>query len=220
MFINRTSNFTKYFLIIIFIIINHSFGSGGFDHGTSTGKGKIQIDLTWNPFNYFKYGQNYIVANYGITDKFDLHSYYANHPNFLDGTNSYYIGLYYQFVDSKLIDLATAIGKRKMEYLNYSHIFFPQLLYNIKLKNSYTLGGSFVNVSNINRFGIRKSENNWHTFDLALFIPINNISFIKRIEYIEDIKIGVGVFSDNQNKDYRELYPTYSIDIKFKKIIN
>ena len=85
-----------YKLFIFLFIINIPFSnstlaSGAFDHGTSTGKGKLQLDLTLNPFNYFKYGQNYIVANYGITDKFDLHSYYANHPNFLDGTNSYYI---------------------------------------------------------------------------------------------------------------------------------
>ena len=58
------------FLFILFICILS--GSGGFDNGTSTGKGKIQLDLTWNPFNYFKDGQSYIVFNYGISDKLDI----------------------------------------------------------------------------------------------------------------------------------------------------
>ena len=58
-------------------------------------KNKIQIDLTWNPFNYFEYGQSYVVFGYGITNKIDLHSYYADHSNYNSGVDSYYYGLFY-----------------------------------------------------------------------------------------------------------------------------
>ena len=37
--------------------------------------------------------------------------------------------------------------KRKMADLDYNHIFFPQLLYNAKLGNNYTIGGSIVKVN-------------------------------------------------------------------------
>ena len=62
----------RFFTLLILINIyfsNMVHGSGAFDHGTSTGKGKIQIDLTWNPFNYFKNGQSYIMMGYGILER-------------------------------------------------------------------------------------------------------------------------------------------------------
>ena len=88
-------------LVLIIILFNSTSASGAFDHGTSTGKNKIQIDLTWNPFNYFDYGQNYVVIGYGITNKMDFHAYYADHGNYNNGVDSYYYGLFYQFIDSK-----------------------------------------------------------------------------------------------------------------------
>ena len=104
---------------MIIILFNIALPSGAFDNGTSTGKNKIQIDLTWNPFNYFEYGQNYVVISYGITDKLDFHSYYVDHVNYNNGVDSYYYGLLYQFINSKYLDLASAIGKRKMKNLTY-----------------------------------------------------------------------------------------------------
>ena len=59
------------FLFILFICILS--GSGGFDNGTSTGKGKIQLDLTWNPFNYWDKGQSYAVLSYGVFQRIDIH---------------------------------------------------------------------------------------------------------------------------------------------------
>ncbi|SVD66626.1 uncharacterized protein METZ01_LOCUS419480, partial [marine metagenome] len=71
-----------FYLIIIAIVCSHwsatiLSASGGYDNGTATGKGKVGLDLTWNPFNYFPEGQSYIVLSYGFTDKFDFHSYFS-----------------------------------------------------------------------------------------------------------------------------------------------
>ena len=57
-----TQWFNKHGVKIISLnIIN---ASGGYDNGTSIGKGNVGIDLTWNPFNYWPKGQSYIVLSY------------------------------------------------------------------------------------------------------------------------------------------------------------
>ena len=212
---------TGFFLFLrIFVILvicnNYATGSGAYDNGSSVGQGKLELDLTWNPFNYFDHGQNYVVAGYGITNRIDLHGYFCDHGKYKDGVNSYYFGLFYQFLDTKYLDLATAIGKRKMMDLNYSHIFFPQLLYNVKLAKGFTIGGSIVNVRKLDKFIFTKSNNNWLAFDTGLFIPFKK--FIKESSSIEDLKLGIGLFKTGikNNKSSRFL-PTYSIDIKFKR---
>ena len=207
---------------MIIILFNTAFPSGAFDHGTSTGKNKIQIDLTWNPFNYFEYGQNYVVISYGITDKLDFHAYYVDHGNYNNGVDSYYFGLFYQFIDSKYLDLASAIGRRKMKNLTYYHIFFPQLLYNFKLKNNYSIGGSIVNVKKETEYLLKKNKIDWLAFDIAIFIPFTQL--FKENKVIEELKMGIGLFSTglNNNEIKSRLMPTYSIDIKlnlFKKSI-
>ena len=205
--------------IIIFVLfVSIVWTSSGYDHGTATGKGKLQIDLTWNPFNIFENGQSYVVFGYGITNRLDIHGYYADHGNYQDGVDSYYYGIFYQFFDSKYLDLATAFGKRKMMNLEYSHFFFPQILYNIKLGKGYTIGGSLVSVRTDNESLFAKKENKWLTFDIALFIPITR--YIPKTNIIEEIKIGIGTFNNRLNKENNPLIflPTYSIDIKFNKL--
>ena len=209
---------TERFSIVILILFAHLLcASGGYDHGTSTGKGKLQIDLTWNPFNYFENGQSYMVFGYGITNKIDLHGYYADHGNYNDGVDSYYYGIFFQFLDSKYLDLATAIGKRKMMHLDYSHIFFPQVLYNIKLGKGYTIGGSLVTVRNDIKTPVNNKKNEWLTFDIALFIPLTK--YIPEKTIIEEIKLGIGTFTYGLYQENNStLYaPTYSIDIKLNK---
>ena len=170
-------------IIFLVIFVSMVWASGGYDHGTSTGKGKIQIDLTWNPFNYFENGQSYVVFGYGITNRLDIHGYYCDHGNYHNGVNSYYYGLFYQFFNSKYIDLATAIGKRKMMDLEFGHFFFPQILYNIKLGKDFTIGGSLVSVGTKSESLFAKKENKWLTFDIALFIPITR--YIPKTKIIE-----------------------------------
>ena len=75
---SKKSHFSRYFRLFIgvFVIFYYStsivIASGGYDNGTATGKGKLGLDLTWNPFNYFPDGQSYIVASYGFSEKFDM----------------------------------------------------------------------------------------------------------------------------------------------------
>ena len=76
---------------------NILIASGAYDNGTATGKGKLSLDLTWNPFDYFPEGQSYIVLGYGISNKFDIHGYYSDPAN---GPGNYYIGLFYQFFNN------------------------------------------------------------------------------------------------------------------------
>jgi len=201
-------------ILILYLFVCPLFSSGAYDHGTSTGKGKLQIDLTWNPFNYFKNGQSYVVLGYGLTNKLDLHGYYSDHGNYNNGVNSYYYGIFYQIHGSKHLDLSTAIGKRKMADLDYNHIFFPQILYNIKLNKGYTIGGSMVNVVSESYSINRKTNSSWLTFDIALFIPITK--YISKIKKIDEVKIGIGFFNNGLNKknEASVFLPTYSVDIK------
>ena len=204
-------------LFFLLFSINFIFCSGGFDHGTSTGKDKFQIDLTWNPFNYFKNGQSYIVLGYGITDNLDLHAYYCDHGNYNNGVDSYYFGIFYQFIDSKYIDLATAFGRRKMMDLNYAHIFFPQLLFNLKIKNNYTIGGSIINIIINDIDLIKKPNTHWRAIDIALFIPITE--YFNKYKNIDEVKLGIGAFRTGIGGKHSEtsFMPTYSIDIKIKR---
>ena len=204
--------------IIFFVLfVSMVWASGGYDHGTSTGKGKLQIDLTWNPFNYFENGQSYVVIGYGITKRLDIHGYYCDHGNYHNGVDSYYYGIFYQFLDSKYLDLATALGKRKMMDLEYGHFFFPQLLYNVKLYNGFSLGGSFVNIKFDSDPLLKKTKTDWSTIDIAFFIPITR--YFKKYRTIEEVKIGIGTFRTGLNNDIppSPFMPTYSIDIKFKR---
>ena len=207
----------RYSVVILILFVGLLWASGGYDHGTSTGKGKLQIDLTWNPFNYFKNGQNYVVFGYGITNKIDLHGYYADHGNYHNGVDSYYYGLFYQFLDSKYLDLATAFGKRKMMDLEYAHFFFPQLLYNVKLYNGFSLGGSFVNVKNDTEPLLKKTKTSWFTIDIAFFIPLTR--YFNKSRTIEEVKMGIGIFRTGLGGNIKSspFLFTYSVDIKFKR---
>ena len=136
-------------MVVLFLSIAGSlFASGGYDHGTSTGKGKFEVDLTWNPFNIFRFGQSYAVLGYGITKNLDVHGYYSFHP---EDFETYYYGLFYQFLDVKYLDLATAVGLRTNLKTGIRNLFFPQLLYNVKLGKCYTVGGSIVSIQDIKK---------------------------------------------------------------------
>lgn len=207
---------STYAPLILLFFINIIFCSGGFDHGTSTGEKKLQIDLTWNPFNVFKNGQSYIVLGYGITDELDFHAYYCDHGNYNNGVDSYYFGIFYQFLDSKFIDLATAFGRRKMTDLSYGHFFFPQLLFNIKIKNNYSIGGSIINIKIDNKNLIKESKTDWRAMDVALFIPLTK--YFNNYKNIDEVKLGIGTFRTGIGKKQLKtpFMPTYSIDIKIK----
>ena len=211
------SNTIRLILIFLFFPICIVFSSGGYDHGTSTGRGKIQLDLTWNPFNYFKYGQSYLVVGYGISEKIDVHGYYCDHGNYHNGVDSYYYGIFYQFLDLEYLDLATAIGKRKMMDLNYGHFFFPQLLYTINLNRDYSIGGSIVRIQKDTDQLLKKKDVSWFAIDIALFIPLTK--YFKKYKGIDEVKVGVGTFRTGLGKNFKKTpyMPTYSLDFKFKQ---
>jgi len=182
--------------------------SGAYDKGTSAGKGAWDISFTLDPLKLIPYGQNYIVLGYGLSNTIDIVSYYSVHNN---GQKSTYAGVLYQFINNTNIDLATAIGIRKRlnEYDPYD-IFAPQLLYNFKMKNSYNIGGSIVNVININD---SKFLNTGFAFDVALYIPLKNI--IKIDSRITESYLSVGLFKNTKSSfSFNDLYFHYSIDFK------
>ena len=110
-------------LITMTLFISIIFGSGGYDHGTSAGKGNWDISLTWNPFNYFEQGQSYVVLGYGLTKRLDIHGYYSATHN---GGNNYYGGFSYQFLNTPFLDLSTAVGMRAYTDNSNMHLFLPQ----------------------------------------------------------------------------------------------
>jgi hypothetical protein len=185
------------------------FPSGGYDHGTSTGKNLLELDFTWNPFNFFEQGQSYVVLGYGLTDRLDIHGYYSIHT---EGFHTYYAGLFYQFLRSEKVDLATAAGLRINRENKNSDLFFPQLLYTIKLKDGYSLGGSIVNImGDVNQ----SVESMPLALDVTLFIPLSR--YLSLPDTVKDLKLGVGLFNPVTNSavDPGKFIPTYSIDIKF-----
>ena len=199
----------KQYLIILSLAVVPLFPSGGYDHGTSTGKGLLELDFTWNPFNIFDQGQSYVVLGYGLTDRLDLHGYYSIHT---EGFHTYYTGLFYQFLRSEKIDLATAVGMRRNKSNKYNDLFFPQFLYTIKLKNGYSIGGSFVNL--IDQVD-QSVESMSLVIDVAFFIPLTR--YLPLPDTVKDLKLGVGLFNPVTNSTINsgKFIPTYSIDIKF-----
>ena len=197
------SNITLLSIIISFSL----YASGGYDNGTSIGKGNLGIDLTWNPFNYWKQGQTYAVISYGLTQKLDIHSYYSK-P--VSSSDNYYLGVYYQFINYKYLDMATAIGIRKYLLKSNTHLFFPQILYTIYSYNDFRIGGSIVNIIDI------KDRNKiiGSALDIALIIPI--INSIDNKNRIKSIDLTIGGFRPALWKpDNGNWHPTYSIDMKF-----
>ena len=198
----------KKFLFIFSLAVVPLYPSGGYDHGTSTGKGLLELDFTWNPFNMLEQGQSYVVLGYGLTNRFDIHGYYSIHT---EGFHTYYAGLFYQFLRSEKIDLATAAGTRINGANKNSDLFFPQFLYTIKLKNGYSVGGSFVNIMG----NVNQTVGSMLTLDVAFFIPLSR--YLSLPDTIKDLKLGVGLFNPVTNSEVGpgQFIPTYSIDIKF-----
>ena len=201
----------KQYLIILSLAVVPLFPSGGYDHGTSTGKSLLELDFTWNPFNFFEQGQSYVVLGYGLTDRLDIHGYYSIHT---EGFHTYYAGLFYQFLRSEKVDLATAAGLRINRENKNSDLFLPQLLYTIKLKDGYSLGGSIVNImGDVNQ----SVESMPLALDVTLFIPLSR--YLSLPDTVKDLKLGVGLFNPVTNSavDPGQFIPTYSIDIKFSR---
>tara|TARA_B100001971_G_C17978133_1_gene425886 strand:+ start:62 stop:676 length:615 start_codon:yes stop_codon:yes gene_type:complete len=199
----------KQYFIILSLAVAPLFPSGGYDHGTSTGKGLWELDFTWNPFNLFEQGQSYIVFGYGITERMDLHGYYSVHA---EGFQTYYAGLFFQFLRSEKVDLATAAGMRINRGNNNNDLFFPQLLYTIKLKDGYSVGGSFVNIMDNVHQPFKSMP---LAIDVTFFIPL--CRYLSLPNTVKDLKLGVGLFNPVTNNavDPGQFIPTYSIDIKF-----
>lgn len=197
-------------LIIFAILTIRLFASGGYDNGTATGKGQFALDLTWNPLDLIEFGQTYAVLGYGLTSNFDFHAYYAHQTN---DQNNYYYGLFYQFINLKSLDIATAVGQRRYTKSEEIDLFFPQFLFTIKLKNDIRIGGAFVNIKrNIGD----KLKDTGTAFDLALSISLSKI--IKVPKSIEDLRFTIGIFNPGVfDPDHGDFLPTYSVDILFKK---
>ncbi len=203
----------KNVIIIILILLCPIFPSGGYDHGTSTGKGQLELDFTWNPFDLIEFGQTYIVIGYGLTDRLDIHGYYSHQT---DHQDNYYYGLYYQFIDKKYLDLASAVGKRHYTVSKEDDLFFPQLLFNIKFNKKFTVGGAFVNIQRMANNTISAKGT---AFDIAMYLPLSGV--VKLPKFVHELKLALGVFNPGVfDPDHGDFLPTYSIDITFKKFFN
>jgi len=198
--------FICWYASLLIFLSNSVYASGGYDNGSSIDKGNIGIDLTWNPFNHWEKGQSYAGISYGITNKLNLHGYYSIPAK---GKDNYYIGIFYQFIKYKYLDLATAIGIRNYNPKFEKHLFGPQLLYSIHPLNKISIGGSIVAIRNI--------KNNYKligtTIDIGLILPILKNNKINKGIYSIDFTIGA--FKPILWKPDKGLWhPTYSFDFK------
>tara|TARA_Y100000590_G_scaffold346139_1_gene396249 strand:- start:11885 stop:12466 length:582 start_codon:yes stop_codon:yes gene_type:complete len=189
----------KLILTYLILLTTNLFAEGGFDKGTSAGKGNVDISITINPLNYFDQGQSYIMLGYGLTNNFDIHGYFSRSKENID---NYYLGLFYQFLDREKLDLATAFGYRQIKGYPEKHIFYPQLLYSIYINTNISLGGSFVNIKDSNLYSIGYAS---------------DIFITKKLYSNNKINIGftIGAFNPVFWKPKNgNWHPTYSFDIK------
>jgi len=185
------------------LLVEQVFASGAYDKGTATGKGRFELSITINPLGIVPYGQNYAVLSYGINNKIDLVTYYSSHQN---GTESQYLGAFYQFYDSKRLDLATAFGIRNKNQGKLD-IFAPQVLYNYHFSNDYSIGGSVVGVIENKSY-----KNKGTAVDITLYKKMNSLINNK----IKDAYISFGVFKNSTAELKKDkLYLHYSIDFIF-----
>jgi len=129
-----------------------------------------------------------------------------------EGFETWYAGVFYQFLDQKRLDLATAVGIRKRFNQNWTHLFFPQLLYTIHFSEKIYLGGSLVNVIN-DKFW-KRVRSLGVTVDFAVFFKLPYHS-----KWIENVAVGFGWFHPVTHKPNNYFLPTYSVDILFRKLI-
>ena len=204
----------KIFLLLLPICLT---ASGGYDNGTATGKGQFQIDLTWNPFNQIHFGQTYIVMSYGLSHRLDIHGYISHHPQ---GYKTWYGGVFYQFLKTQKMDLATAVGVRRRFNENWTHIFAPQLLYTIHLNDRLNFGGSVVDVmETLSDKSTRDKDTSTGLVQEKFGVAVDVGLFYKlkyKSQNIESISIGIGGFHPATWKPDTYFLPTYSIDIKFR----
>ena len=192
--------------------------SGGYDHGTSAGRGNWDISLTWNPFNYFEQGQSYMVLGYGLTKRLDIHGYYSATHN---SSDNYYGGLSYQFLNVPFLDLSTAVGLRAYADNRNLHLFLPQLLYTVKFSDRVHIGGSLVNIKGVSSlFDKSTSGKETSTGSGQGNLGVTkDVSLMVNIYENDKYKIGITAGGFNpvlwEPKD-GDWYPTYSIDIKIK----
>jgi hypothetical protein len=206
---------TKLLLLFLPIVL---MASGGYDHGTSAGKGNWDISLTWNPLNYFEQGQSYVVLGYGLTKRLDIHGYYSATPN---GGHNYYGGLSYQFLNTPFLDLSTAVGMRAYRNIRNLHLFLPQLLYTMKLSDRIRIGGSLVDIRSVSLFDKSTRDKDTSTGSVqGKFGVAKDVFLIMNIYENDKYKIDITVGGFNpalwEPKD-GDWYPTYSFDIKIKK---
>ena len=191
--------------------------SGGYDHGSSAGKGNWDISLTWNPFNYFEQGQSYVVLGYGLTKRLDIHGYYSV---MLNGSDNYYGGLSYHFLKIPFLDLSTAVGLRAYADNRNLHLFLPQLLFTVKLSDRVHIGGSLVNIRGVSLLDKSTSGKETSTGSGQGNFGVTKDVFLM-VNIYENDKYKIGITAGGFNpvlwepKD-GDWYPTYSIDIKIK----
>ena len=205
---------TKLLFLFLPIVL---MASGGYDHGTSAGKGNWDISLTWNPFNYFEQGQSYVILGYGLTNRFDIHGYYSHVSR---GNDNYYVGFLYQFYRSKFIDLSTAIGVRKYRKVKTTHLFIPQLLYTVRLSERIGIGGSLVGIRSVSLFDNSTRDKDTSTGSVQGKLGVaKDVFLIVKVYENEKYKINITAGKFNpvlwEPKD-GDWHPTYSIDIKLK----
>ena len=184
------------------LLISSLMAGSGYDHGTAAGKGNLDIALTWNPGDQIEFGQTYVVFSYGITGRMDIHGYVSHHT---EGHETWYTGIFYQFLKFQNIDMATAVGIRRRFDQNWTHLFFPQILYTIHLNEKIYVGGSFVNLKDVSL-----KENLGVAIDIAFYYM-----FPYKSDHIKAIYIGLGGFHPVTYDKDQYFLPTYSLDFKF-----
>ena len=127
-----------------------------------------------------------------------------------NGSDNFYLGIFYQFYKNNNLDLATAVGIRQYRPKSRRHLFAPQLLYTLYVFNDLRLGGSLVALRDINR----NNKLLGTTVDIALIIPLFKSGSIDG--KVNSLDFCIGAFKPILwIPTHQDWHSTYSFDIKF-----
>jgi len=139
--------------VALIILFSSTTAYGLFDTGTAMGKGKFEIDVAVNPFESVDYGQNFAFLHYGIGNGFEVHGYVSKWGTIYDWNNSTYetyMGILKQWANFRYVDLATAIGIRKvLNPANDTSLIGPGILYTLKINPVFRISGHLQLISSI-----------------------------------------------------------------------
>ena len=178
-------------LALAVLIPSYSYALDG--TGTVMGPGKLEVDVTINPFESVTYGQNFAYAHYGLGNLFEVNGYvskWGTITNWNDSTYEIYMGVMKQWATVGPLDLSTAVGLRKvLRGTDNFSLIGPGVLYAWHLSPVLRLAGHFQYIGELkNSAGLTLGALNQGF--------THEIGFYYRVAF--HLELAAGIFTNSQ----------------------